>query len=129
MTGLSIVLGALLIAAPAYAQQDAAAANSPSAKATAPADSAAEKPSGFDLARLKLAQCSGERFDFEVADQPGARGTKVSLCSNAGASKEEIAAMLESAIRQLESTDRISASNRDQVVAQIRAKLVEVQSR
>jgi hypothetical protein len=37
--------------------------------------------------------------------------------------------MLESAIRQLESTDRMSPENRDQIVARIRARLVEILAR
>lgn len=117
MTG-STILGALLLATSAVAQAQDAAPPGPSAVESAPTQDA----NSFDLARTKIAQCPGERFDFEAA----AKGTKVALCGNAGASKEEIAAMLESAIRQLEATDRMSPENRDQIVAQIRAKLVEV---
>ncbi len=121
MTG-STILGALLLATSAVAQaQDAAPPSPPTVEPTAPTEDA----NSFDLARTKIAQCPGERFDFEAA----ATGTKVALCSNSGAAKEEIAAMLESAIRQLEATDRMSPENRDQIVAQIRARLVEVQSR
>lgn len=83
-----------------------------------------EKAEKFDLARLKIDQCPGERFDFLAGER-----TKVGLCSKAGASKDEIAKMLESAIQQLESTDRMRADSRDIIVAQIRAKLVEVRAR
>lgn len=83
-----------------------------------------EKPEKFDLARLKIDQCPGERFDFQAGER-----TKVGLCSKAGASKDEIAKMLESAIQQLGSTDRMRADSRDIIVAQIRAKLVEVRAR
>lgn len=120
VTRLSIVLGALVLATPglALARQDA----------PVPAPTADDSNS-FDLARTKIAQCPGERFDFEVADKASAKGTKVALCSNPGASKDDVAAMLESAIRQLESTDRMSPENRDQSVAQIRARLVEILAR
>lgn len=110
MAFIEIVLGALLSAAPVQAQQ----------AAPDPAQDAAS----FDLAKVKIAGCAGERFDFVLGTGP-----KVSLCSNAGASKEEIAAMLESAIRQLESTDRMSAGDRDAFIAQIRDKITEVRAR
>ena len=125
MTPTSMVFGALLLATPALAQARQEAPNPPTVERSAPAQDA----NSFDLARTKLAQCPGERFDFEVADQPGAKGTKVALCSDAGAGKEQVSAMLESAIRQLDSTDRMSPENRDQIVAQIRAKLAEVLAR
>lgn len=86
------------------------------------ADPAASK--SFDLARLKIDQCPGERFDFQASED-----VKVGLCSKAGASNEEIAAMLESAIRQLEATDRMEAGARDAIVGQIRSKLAEVRDR
>lgn len=88
----------------------------------APASTAGQ--SSFDLARLKIDQCPGERFDFQAGET-----TKVGLCSKAGASNAEIAVMLESAIRQLESTDKMNADKRDEIVAQIRSKLVEVRAR
>ena len=53
----------------------------------------------------------------------------MSLCSNPGASKDEIAAMLESAIGQLEATDRMQPESRDGMIALIRAKLEEVRQR
>lgn len=80
--------------------------------------------SSFDLAKLKIDQCPGERFDFAAGEK-----TKVGLCGKAGASKDEIAAMLQSAIGQLESSDRMRAESRDRIVAQIRAKLDEVRAR
>ena len=125
MIRTTMVLGALLLATPGFAQSQQEAPAAPAVDSSAPAQDA----NSFDLARTKLAQCPGERFDFEVADQPGAKGTSVALCSDAGASKDQISAMLESAVRQLESTDRMSPENRDQIVAQIRAKLAEVQAR
>ena len=121
MTIASGILASLLIVigaqeAPAPTPVEAPAAPQPTA--------APERPKGFDLARLKVDQCPGERFDFKVAD-----GSNVALCSNAGASKDEIAAMLESAISQLESTDRMRAAVRDEIVAQIRTKVAEVRAR
>ncbi|MBA3526944.1 MAG: hypothetical protein M3438_01390 [Pseudomonadota bacterium] len=110
MTVTTTIFGALL------------AASSP--VQAAPAATAPEASKSFDLARLKFDQCPGERFDFQVSEQ-----TKVELCSKAGASKDEIAQMLMSAIRQLESGDRIRAASLDQIVAQIRVKLAEVQAR
>lgn len=105
MTASTAIFGALLLASGAI--QDA----------PAPAGS-------FDLAKLKIDQCPGERFDFAADDK-----IKVGLCSKAGASKDEIAAMLQSAIAQLESSDRIRTDARDAIVAQIRAKLDEVRAR
>ena len=87
---------------------------------------APQDASSFDLARVKIDGCAGERFDFAVPESPG---TKVSLCSNAGASKDENAAMLESAIAQLEATDRMQPEMRDGIVALIRAKVEEVRQR
>jgi hypothetical protein len=78
----------------------------------------------FDLAKLKIDQCPGERFDFQAGET-----TKVGLCSKAGASNEDIATMLQSAITQLESSDRMRAESRDAIVAQMRAKLAEVRAR
>ena len=79
MTAKTIALGALLLAMPAIAH----------------ARGAAQDARSFDLAKVKIDGCAGERFDFALPESPG---TKVSLCSNAGASKDEKAAMLESAI-------------------------------
>ena len=92
--------------------------------APGPASPAAEASKGFDLARLKIEQCPGERFDFQAGER-----TKVGLCSQAGATKDEIAAMLESAIKQLESSDRMAVDARDVIVAQMRDKLAEVRAR
>lgn len=117
----NIALGMLLLAAPLHAQ------HAESEPAQQPAPQAVQDAASFDLAKVKIAGCAGERFDF-VLGEPSA-GTKVSLCSNAGASKDEIAAMLESAIRELESTDRIGAGKRDSIVAQIRGKIAEVRAR
>lgn len=116
-----MALSALLMMSVAGQPQEAP----PVAAQSAPA---AELPAGeqkaFDLAQLKIAQCPGERFDFHVGEQ-----TKVGLCSKAGASKDEIAAMLESAIAQLESSNRMQPESRDQIIAQIRAKVAEVRAR
>ena len=136
MTISSIVLGALLFAQPLPDEPPPAEApvveettpvvaeTAPDAPAAAVAPAAPEARTAFDLNQLKMTQCQGERFEFKASE-----ATKVKLCSNAGASKEEVAAMLQSAIAQLEATDRLRAESRDVIVAQIRAKLAEVQAR
>ena len=121
MTAAAVLLASLVMMSGVAAAQEVP----PAGPQTAPAQAAPSEPAeSFDLARLKIDQCPGERFDFEAAGQ-----TKVGLCSKAGASNEEIAKMLESAIGQLEATDRMRAEARDQLIAQIRAKIAEVRAR
>ena len=122
MTIVSGIILALLLAS--GVPQDAPAPDPAPEQAASQPAAEPERPKGFDLARLKIDQCPGERFDFEVGD-----GSKVGLCSNAGASNDEIAAMLESAIKQLESTDRMRPEVRDAIVVQMRTKVEEVRAR
>ncbi len=122
MTFSTMILAATLVLS---GFQDAPASVSAEVEQSAAAPAVEpEKAEKFDLARLKFDQCQGERFDFQASEQ-----TRVGLCGKAGASRDEIATMLESAIRQLESTDRIRPESRERIVAQIRAKLVEVRAR
>jgi Holliday junction resolvasome RuvABC endonuclease subunit len=117
-----MVLGALFFAQPL---QDAPPPESVAVEQETLENAAAPEVSkSFDLNRLKMAQCGGERFEFAAGE-----ATKVKLCSNAGATKEEVAVMLESAIAKLEASDRIRAESRDAIVAQIRARLDEVRAR
>ena len=91
---------------------------------------AAVSPSGaseFDLARKKVADCEGERFVF--AWGAGAKPTKVTLCSDKGASVDKIVAMLEDAANKLERTASIPEDRRVALVQQIRAKAKEVRAR
>ncbi len=116
-----MVLGALALAQPA---QDAPPVSPSVEQETLEVVSAPQASKSFDLNQLKMVQCAGERFEFAAGE-----ATKVKLCGNAGASNEEVATMLESAIAQLEASDRIKAERRDMIVAQIRAKLEEVRAR
>ena len=127
MKFFTIALAAALATAPAtaYAWQDAQPAP-PEAETPGEPIAAADS---FDLARAKIDGCPGERFDFEIADAPTAKGTKVSLCSKQGASNADIARMLRSAITQLEATDRMAPLTREQLVALIRTKIAEVEAR
>ncbi len=122
MTISSIVLGALVFAQPL---QDAPPPESPAVEQeTVETVAAPEASKSFDLNRLKMAQCAGERFEFAVGEF-----TKVKLCSKAGASNQDIAVMLESAIVKLEASERMKAESRDAIVAQVRARLDEVRAR
>lgn len=79
-----------------------------------------------DAAR-KLAACEGERFEFKAGDE--ARPTRITLCSNKGATTAELVKMFESAAARIEQIDKLPIDRKSALVAQIRAKIVEVQAR
>jgi hypothetical protein len=84
------------------------------------------QPSAQALAR-KVNDCAGERFVF--AWGAGADPTKVTLCSDPGASPDEIAAMLSQGAAKIEATKSIAEDRRIALVQQIRAKIEEVRAR
>ncbi len=121
---------ALLVAPPAAAQDQGQAATEQTGAAAAPADPLAAQPetSDFDLAREreKVRECEGEKFVF--AWGAGARPTRVTLCSNKGASSEEVVGMLEEAAAKIE-VSSIPEDRRNALVQQIRAKIAELEKK
>ena len=127
MTRHALLFAAVLLAFPATAQvpTDAASETAPPTETiVAPAQA---EPTDFDIAKKKVAACEGEKFIF--AWGVGARPTKVTLCSDKGATAEQVAAMLEDAANKLEKTASIPEDRRLVLVQQIRAKAEEVKLR
>lgn len=81
---------------------------------------------GPSQAAQKIAACEGEKFEF-VAGQP--RPTRITLCSDKGATIEGLVRMLESAAAKIEQLDKLSADRRAALVAQVKAKIIEVRAR
>lgn len=119
MTRFAIFSIALLLATPGAAQDQSPPPADPLAPAAAP--TTAKEP---DLAR-KAAECAGERFVF--AWGAGSNPTKVTLCSDKGASHEEVVRMLEDAAAKLERTTGIPEDRRIVLVQQIRGKVSELE--
>lgn len=84
------------------------------------------QPSAQALAR-KVSDCAGERFVF--AWGAGADPTKVTLCSDPGATPDEIAEMLSEGAAKIEAAKSIAEDRRIALVQQIRAKIAEVRAR
>lgn len=120
MTRFAIFPLALFLAAPAIAQdQPTPLIDAPPALGeTRSEESAAE-------AARKVSQCDGERFVF--AWGAGASPTKVTLCSDKGASHEQIVRMLEDAATKLERTTGLAEDRRTALVQQIRGKIAELE--
>jgi hypothetical protein len=117
----------LLLASPAAAQ------DAPATQEPAPPPSQVEPPNAidsqanpeaFDLARKKVVECEGEKFVF--AWGPGARPTKVTLCSKKGATTEEMIELLEDSATKLENTQAIPEDRRTALVQQIRGKIAQL---
>lgn len=119
MTRLALLFAALLLAAPATAQDQAKPAADPLAPIAAPPPAKDE-----DVAR-KVAECSGEKFVF--AWGAGSSPTKVTLCSDKGASHEEVVRMLEEGAAKLERATGIPEDRRVVLVQQIRGKIAELE--
>lgn len=81
-------------------------------------------PEDFDLARKKVEDCEGEKFQFSWG--AGSRPTKVTLCSKKDATPDELVRMLEDAAAKLEGTISIAEDRRIAIVQQIRAKIAEL---
>ena len=143
MTRHAMLFAALVLAVPAAAQ------DSPQTETTSPAEAppreaitadpepkdfdlaapeaitAAPEPKDFDLAVKKAIDCAGEKFVF--AWGAGAKPTRVTLCSDKGATPPEVITMLEEAAAKLERTTSIPEDRRLAIVQQIRAKIAELQ--
>ncbi len=117
MTRLFLLSSALLVAAPATV----------AAQGAAPAIAAPKSdPSKFDLAKEKVAECAGEKFVF--AWGIGAKPTKVTLCSEKGASTDEVIRMIEDAAAKIEGATSIAEDRRAALVQQMRAKVEELKA-
>lgn len=97
----------------------------PAFAATA-AISAQPASQGASEAAQKIAACEGEKFEF-AAGEP--RPTKITLCSDKGASTEGLVRMFESAAAKIEQLDKLPQDRRAALVSQLRAKIIEVRAR
>ena len=115
-------IAALLLAAPAFAQDQ-----SPTPLLDVPpvVEPPAEQQSVESAAR-KVAACEGEKFVF--AWGAGSNPTKVTLCSEKGATHEEVVRMLEEAAVKLERMTSVSEDRRIVLVQQIRGKIAELKA-
>jgi hypothetical protein len=77
-------------------------------------------------AAQKISACEGEKFEI-VAGEP--RPTKITLCSDKGATTEDLVRMLESAATRIEQIDKLPQDRRAALVAQIKAKIIDVRAR
>ena len=98
------------------------------AGASAQEQSAPPEDNTGALAHVKaqVAACEGQKFEFKTGDE--AHATRITLCSKKGASKGEIAAMLESAAATIQANDRLPAEKKAALVAQLKAKVIEIQA-
>lgn len=117
MTRIAMFSTALLLGAPAAAQVDLQPL--PGIEAPAAADQSAD-------AREKIAECAGEKFVF--AWGVGARPTKVTLCSEANATTDEVVRMLDDAATKIEAS-AIPEDRRVAIVQQIRGKIAELEGK
>ena len=108
-----------LLSVPAVAQLSDPLAPAPEAAAGNPAE--ADDP---DALREKLRDCAGERFVF--AWGAGSRPTKVTLCGEKDASREEVIRMIEAAAEKVSVTASIPEDRRKAIVQQMRAKVAEL---
>ena len=106
----------LLGLAPALAATGAVAAQPAPAVAPAAPSEAAQK----------IAACEGEKFEFAAGDP---RPTKITLCSDQGASVDDLVRMFESAATRIEQLDKLPQDRRAALVAQIKGKIIEVRAR
>ncbi|HZB69109.1 MAG TPA: hypothetical protein VE403_01990 [Sphingomicrobium sp.] len=81
---------------------------------------------GASQAAQKIAACEGEKFEF-AAGEP--RPTRITLCSDKGATTEGLVRMLESAAGKIEQLDKLSPDRRAALVAQVKAKIIDVRAR
>jgi len=77
-------------------------------------------------ARKASSDCAGEKFVF--AWGAGSNPTKVTLCSDKGATHDEVVRMLDDAASKLERTTGISEDRRTALVQQIRGKIAELEA-
>ena len=77
-------------------------------------------------AAKKIAACEGERFEFSAGEP---RPTKITLCSDKGATTADLVRMFESAATKIEQLDKLPQERRAALIAQLKAKIVEVRAR
>lgn len=121
MTRFYIVPLALFVAAPALAQDEPSTSliDAPSVLGEPKTDEKAA-----EVAR-NIAQCAGQSFVF--AWGAGANPTKVTLCSEKGATHEQIVRMLEDAAVKLERATALPDDRRIALVHQVRGKIAELE--
>lgn len=125
MTRYAMTCAVLLLAFPAVAQDQPAAAGPTAAEEPlAELIGSTSDPEKFDLARKKVEDCEGEKFVF--AWGAGAHPTKVTLCSKKDATPDELVQMLEEAAAKLEQTPSIAEDRRIAIVQQIRARVADI---
>lgn len=79
----------------------------------------------------RTVNCEGQRFEFTAAsgdDPTKQHKSRIVLCSDKGASREKVVAMLEDAARRLEAGHQLPAANRDKIVSEIRSKVGDLKS-
>lgn len=91
------------------------------------APAASQSPGAAPDSARKAPACEGERFEFKAGDEP--RPTRITLCSNRGATTADLVRMFESAAARIEQLDKLPLDRKSALVAQIRAKIAEVQAR
>ncbi|HUG45547.1 MAG TPA: hypothetical protein VMK31_03420 [Sphingomicrobium sp.] len=132
VTSFALILAALLAGGPAIAQ----------GALEAPAEQQAPEALAPDLELIavdrdplapaspvvtqKVQECAGEKFVF--AWGAGARPTKVTLCSDKGATTEEIVRMLEDAAAKIDSSP-LPEDRRTAIALQIRGKIAELKGK
>ena len=79
-------------------------------------------------ARARLAKCESEAFEAEAGSAGAKNKTVIKLCSKPGASKAEIAAMLEKALSRIEGTTEMPAENKAEIISKLRARIAELRS-
>src|SRR5688500_14999057 len=100
----------------------ALAATAASAAQPAPADA----PADTSEAAKKIAKCEGEKFEF-AAGEP--RPTRITLCSDKGATTADLVRMFESAAAKIEQLDKLPQDRRAALIAQLNGKIIEVRAR
>ena len=121
MTRYAMISAAFFLAAPALAQDQAPTSQPAEAPAVAE-PSAAPDPS--ETARERLLECAGEKFVF--AWGAGAKPTKVTLCSEAGATTADVIRMIDDAAAKIEASS-IPEDRRTAIVQQMRGKIAELE--
>jgi hypothetical protein len=127
MTRYALVLGAFMLGAPAIAQEVAVPVPVPvDAPVAGERDPLAPMPPPLPVAVPRAPECAGESFVF--AWGAGARPTRVTLCSEKGATTEEIIRMLQDAANQID-VSSLPEDRRTAIALQIRGKIAELQGK
>ena len=95
------------------------------ALAAAGAAAAQVQPAAGPDAAQKIAACEGQKFEFSAGEQ---RPTKITLCSEKGAGKDELVKMFESAAARIQQIEKLAPDRKASLVAQLKAKIIEVQA-